>query len=118
MAKIRIPTPLRAYTDGEPTIEVAGETVGEALGNLVQQHPDLRMHLFQDDDLRSFVNIFIGDEDIRFMQGLDTEIASDDSLRIIPSIAGGNPPRSPQSIGGMSCGKSQGGRAWVLRARR
>ena len=97
MAKIRIPTPLRAYTDGESNIEVAGETVAEALGDLVAQHPDLRAHLFQDDQLRNFVNIFIGDEDIRFLQGLETEINSDDSLRIIPSIAGGNPP---QSVGG------------------
>ena len=102
MATIRIPTPLRAYTDGAPDIDVTGETVGEALSNLVDRHPDLRAHLFQDDELRSFVNIFIGDEDIRFMQGLDTEIDGEDSLRIIPSIAGGNPPRSPQCIGGMS----------------
>ncbi len=100
MAKIRIPTPLRAFTDGEASIEVAGGTVGEALSNLVEQHPDLRAHLFNDSELRSFVNIFLDDEDIRFMQGLDTEIAGDDSLRIIPSIAGGYPPRSPQSIGG------------------
>lgn len=101
MAKIRIPTPLRAYTDGASDINVSGGTVGEALGNLVDQHPDLRAHLFQDDELRSFVNIFIGDEDIRFMQGLDTEVDVEDSLRIIPSIAGGNPRRSPQCIGGM-----------------
>ena len=100
MAKIRIPTPLRAYTEGASDIEVAGGTVGEALGNLVEQHPDLRVHLFQDDELRSFVNIFIGDEDIRFMQGLDTEIDAADSLRIIPSIAGGNPPCSPQCFRG------------------
>ncbi len=89
MAKIRIPTPLRAFTDGASDINVAGGTVGEALSNLVDQHPDLRTHLFNDDELRSFVNIFLGDEDIRFMQGLDTEIDADDSLRIIPSIAGG-----------------------------
>ena len=89
MAKIRIPTPLRAYTHGASDIDVSGETVGEALSNLVDRHPDLRVHLFQDDELRSFVNIFIGDEDIRFMQGLDTEIDAEDSLRIIPSIAGG-----------------------------
>ncbi len=89
MAKIRIPTPLRAYTDGASDIEVAGGTVGEALNNLVEQHPDLRAHLFNDDELRSFVNIFIDDEDIRFLGGLDTEINNDDSLRIIPSIAGG-----------------------------
>ena len=94
MAIIRIPTPLRAFTDGASNIDVAGNTVGEALANLVDQHPELRTHLFNDDELRSFVNIFLGDEDIRFMQGLDTEIAADDSLRIIPSIAGGttNPP--------------------------
>lgn len=101
MAKIRIPTPLRAYTDGASDINVSGGTVGEALSNLVDQHPDLRAHLFQDDELRSFVNIFIGDEDIRFMQGLDTELNAEDSLRIIPSIAGGNPPQSPQCIGRM-----------------
>ncbi len=89
MAKIRIPTPLRAFTDGAADIDVAGATVGEALANLVNQHPELRAHLFNDDELRSFVNIFIGDEDIRFLQGLDTEIEANESLRIIPSIAGG-----------------------------
>ena len=89
MAQIRIPTPLRMYTADMATIEVEGGTVGEALASLVAQHPDLRTHLFNDDKLRSFVNIFIDDEDIRFLQGLDTEIAADDSLRIIPSIAGG-----------------------------
>lgn len=89
MASIRIPTPLRAYTGGASNIDVSGGTVGEALMNLVEAHPDLRVHLFNDDELRSFVNIFIDDEDIRFMQGLDTEIAASDSLRIIPSIAGG-----------------------------
>ena len=89
MAKIRIPTPLRAFTDGAADIDVAGGTVGEALANLVDQHPELRAHLFNEDELRSFVNVFIGDEDIRFLQGLDTEIEADESLRIIPSIAGG-----------------------------
>ena len=91
MAKIRIPTPLRAYTAGLSNIEVVGGTVGEALASLVDQHPDLRAHLFNEEELRSFVNIFIDDEDIRFLQGLDTEISADDSLRIIPSIAGGLP---------------------------
>lgn len=89
MAKIRIPTPLRAFTEGASSIDVAGDTVGAALASLVEQHPELRAHLFNDDELRSFVNVFIGEEDIRFLQGLETEIAADDSLRIIPSIAGG-----------------------------
>ncbi len=89
MAKIRIPTPLRAFTGGAADIDVAGATVGAALSSLVEQHPELRDHLFEKDELRSFVNVFIGDEDIRFLQGLDTEIAAGESLRIIPSIAGG-----------------------------
>ena len=89
MAIIRIPTPLRAFTGGAADIDVAGGTVGEALNNLVDQHPNLRAHLFNEDELRSFVNIFIGDEDIRFLQGLDTEIEATEKLRIIPSIAGG-----------------------------
>lgn len=89
MAKIRIPTPLRAFTEGAADIDVAGGTVGEALSNLVEQYPELRAHLFNEDELRSFVNIFIGDEDIRFLQGLDTEIEATENLRIIPSIAGG-----------------------------
>ena len=63
--------------------------MGDVLNNLVAQHPDLKPHLFNDSELRSFVNIFIDDEDIRFMQGLETEIESGDKLRIIPSIAGG-----------------------------
>ena len=89
MANIRIPTPLRAYTDGESSVDVQGETVGQALDDLVRRHPDLRAHLFNDAELRSFVNIFLDDEDIRFLGGLETEIDAGDSLRIIPSIAGG-----------------------------
>ena len=90
MANIRIPTPLRAYTDGASSVDVQGETVGQALDDLVGRYPDLRAHLFNDDELRSFVNIFLDDEDIRFLGGLDTEIEAEDSLRIIPSIAGGS----------------------------
>ena len=89
MASIKIPTPLRAYTEGEAQITVTGETIGSALEDLVGQYPDLKQHLFNGDELRNFVNIFLGDEDVRFLDGLETEIDPDDSLRIIPSIAGG-----------------------------
>lgn len=89
MSSIKVPTPLRAYTAGEATIQVVGGTVGEALNSLVEQHPDLKPHLFDNDKLRSFVNIFLGDEDVRFLDGLETQIDSGDNLRIIPSIAGG-----------------------------
>lgn len=89
MASIKIPTPLRAYTNNEAQISVSGETIGAALSDLVSQHPDLEQHIFENGKLRSFVNIFMGDEDIRFLDGLETEIESDTHLRIIPSIAGG-----------------------------
>lgn len=89
MASIKIPTPLRAYTGGESKIDVPGGTIAEALDNLVQQYPDLKTHLFNGDELRNFVNIFLGSEDVRFLDGLETEITPEDDLRIIPSIAGG-----------------------------
>lgn len=89
MASIKIPTPLRLYTGNQAQIEVTGATVNEALADLINQYPDLKPHLFQDDKLRNFVNIFLGDEDIRFLDGVNTEIAADANLRIIPSIAGG-----------------------------
>jgi molybdopterin converting factor small subunit len=89
MASIKIPTPLRAYTDNEATVTADGTTVGELLHNLVQRYPDLETHLFSGGKLRNFVNVFLGDEDIRFLDGVDTEIEPDADLRIIPSIAGG-----------------------------
>ena len=89
MANIKIPSPLRVYTDNEALISIDGATVGELLQNLVQQYPDLEQHLFNEGKLRSFVNVFLGDEDIRFLDGVDTEVDADEDLRIIPSIAGG-----------------------------
>ncbi|HLA43463.1 MAG TPA: MoaD/ThiS family protein [Aggregatilineales bacterium] len=89
MAKIKIPTPLRAYTAGNAVIEVSGNSVGAILQDLTAQHPELRQHIFDGDQLRSFVNIYIGPEDTRFRDGLETPVEENDELRIIPSIAGG-----------------------------
>jgi len=89
MPNIKIPTPLRIYTGSQPQVAVAGATIGEALDDLTGQYPELRPHLYNGDSLRSFVNVFVGDEDIRFLSGLDTDIAETDAIRIIPSIAGG-----------------------------
>lgn len=89
MATIKIPTPLRVYTGSQAQVTVSGDTVGKALADLVSQYPELRQHLFNGDELRNFVNIFLGEDDVRFLDGLDTEIGPDASLRIIPSIAGG-----------------------------
>ncbi|GAB4576128.1 MAG: MoaD/ThiS family protein [Anaerolineae bacterium] len=89
MASIKIPTPLRQYTGGNAEISVEGATVGEALQSLLAQYPDIKPHLFDGDELRSFVNLFVGDEDVRFLQGLETPLDADARLRIIPAIAGG-----------------------------
>ena len=89
MTTIRIPTPLRPYTGGSSSIKVNGGTVGAALSHLTEQHPDLRPHLFEGDELRSFVNVFLNQEDVRYLDGAATEVADSDTLMIIPSIAGG-----------------------------
>lgn len=89
MASIKIPSPLRAYTNNQATVNVTGGTIGAALNDLTSKHPELRQHLYEGDQLRNFVNVFLDDEDVRFLDGLETEIDEDASLRIIPSIAGG-----------------------------
>ena len=90
MPKVRIPTPLRQYTNNSAEVEVGGATAGDALDNLTEEYPDLRQHLYTGDgQLRQFVNVYKGDEDIRYLDGQDTEVTDDDELSIIPSIAGG-----------------------------
>ncbi|MCP4362465.1 MAG: MoaD/ThiS family protein [Chloroflexi bacterium] len=89
MTTIRIPTPLRPYTGNNAQVSVSGGTVRAALSNLTEQHPDLRQHLFEDDELRSFVNIYLNQEDVRYLDGAETEVSENDTLMIIPSIAGG-----------------------------
>ncbi len=89
MALVKIPTPLRQYAGNQAEVSVSGSTVGEALEDLAAQYPDLRPHLYEGDSLRNFVNVFLGEEDIRFLQELDTPIDADARLRIVPAIAGG-----------------------------
>ena len=90
MSVLRIPTPLRPYADGAAEIEVNAETVGVALEQLTEQYPSLRKHLFTEEgDLRSYVNLFVNDEDIRHLNGVETMVRPEDRLMIIPSIAGG-----------------------------
>lgn len=91
MATIKIPTPLRTYTGGNSEVTVSGDSVGAALDNLLAQYPDLRAQLYNGEALRNFVNIFVGEEDIRYRDGLDTPLEPNEQLRIIPSIAGGRP---------------------------
>jgi adenylyltransferase/sulfurtransferase len=88
--KVHIPTPLRQYAGKRAAVDVNGGTVEDALANLVSQHHELRRHLFTDDGkLRSFVNVYVNDEDIRYLQKERTPVKEDDTLSIVPSIAGG-----------------------------
>ncbi len=89
MTTIRIPTPLRPYTGGNSAVAVSGATVGEALADLTRLHPQLQPHLYDGDELRSFVNVYLNKEDVRGLQGAATAVAEADTLMIIPSIAGG-----------------------------
>ena len=90
MPKIQIPTPLRQYAGKQPAVEVKGSTVGEALSGLVSQHPDLRRHLYTEEGkLRAFVNVYLNDEDIRFLKNLETPVKEGDEISIVPAIAGG-----------------------------
>jgi sulfur-carrier protein adenylyltransferase/sulfurtransferase len=92
MAKILIPTPLRPYTDKQDAVDAKGATVGELLADLTERHSGLKAHLYNDQGkLRSFVNIYVNDEDIRYLQHEKTPVQSGDTISIIPSVAGGAP---------------------------
>ncbi len=88
--KVFIPTPLRPYTDKKDTIEVGGTTVSEVLSNLTSKYGEIKKHLYgENGDLRSYVNIYVNDEDIRYLAKDKTPVKESDTVSIIPSIAGG-----------------------------
>jgi len=88
--KVIIPTPLRPYAGKRDAVEYDAKTVGEALASLTTQFSELRKHLYADDGrLRSFVNVYVNDEDIRYLQKEATPIREGDTISIVPSIAGG-----------------------------
>ena len=88
--KILIPTPLRQYAEKSSAVEVNASTVGEALSSLTSAHPELRRHLYNEEGrLRAFVNLYLNDEDIRYLQKESTPVKESDTLSIVPSIAGG-----------------------------
>jgi molybdopterin converting factor small subunit len=88
--KVIIPTPLRPYTGKKESVELQAATVGEALASLTTLFGDLKKHLYSDDGrLRSFVNVYVNDEDIRYLRGDQTPLREGDILSIVPSIAGG-----------------------------
>jgi MoaD family protein len=86
---VKIPTQLRVATDGDAAAEVDGETVREALDALYERYSELRERITQDGGLRRFVNVYVGGEDIRFLDGLDTPVSDGDEITILPAVAGG-----------------------------
>src|SRR5258706_2858474 len=93
--KVLIPTPLRPFTDKQEAVEVGGGTIGEALAQLTAKYEGLKKHLYTEEGkLRSFVNIYLNDEDIRYLQREQTPIKTGDTISIIPSVAGGAPSAS------------------------
>ena len=90
MAVIRLPTPLRPYADGKTDVEVKGGTVSEALNSLFSVYPSLRPHLVNgSNELRPYVNLFLAEDNVNDLQGLETPIRESDRLMLLPSIAGG-----------------------------
>jgi adenylyltransferase/sulfurtransferase len=88
--RILIPTPLRPYTDKQEAVEVHGATIGELLADLTRKHSGLKAHLYNEQGkLRSFVNVYLNDEDIRYLQKEATPVSPGDTISIIPSVAGG-----------------------------
>jgi len=90
MAIVRIPTPLRKYTEGQDEVNIAGMTVAEVIANLEKKHPGIKARIYDDSGaVRKFVNLFVGEEDIRHLDNLATNVKDSDEISIIPAIAGG-----------------------------
>ena len=90
MPIIKIPSQLRNYADNQATVNVKGSNVQEAINDLISQHNGLKDRLMDENEkVRRFVNIFLGDEDIRFLDNMDTQLEESSELSIIPAIAGG-----------------------------
>ena len=89
MITVRIPTPLRSLTGGEEAVQVTGDTLRDVIASLEGKHPGIKERLLDDKGVRRFVNIYVGDEDVRFLDGLETKLKSGDEISIVPAIAGG-----------------------------
>src|ERR1700739_131195 len=92
---VKIPTQLRSATEGEATASVDGATVGEVLDSLYERYGELRSRIAEDGGLRRFVNVYVDGEDIRFLDGLDTEVKDGDEVTILPAVAGGSADADP-----------------------
>ncbi|RYP84111.1 MoaD/ThiS family protein [Nocardioides guangzhouensis] len=93
--EVRIPTILRTYTDGQKAVDAAGDTLAGLIDDLESNHPGLKDRLIEGEDLRRFVNVYINDEDVRFIGGLEAPLADGDQVVVLPAVAGGARDRMP-----------------------
>ncbi|KQX52733.1 MULTISPECIES: MoaD/ThiS family protein [unclassified Streptomyces] len=87
--EVRIPTILRTYTDGAKAVEGSGETLAKLFTDLETRHPGIEARIVDDGKLRRFVNVYLNDEDVRFLDGIDTQLTDGDNVTILPAVAGG-----------------------------
>ena len=88
--KIIIPTALRQYAENRDSVKLSGQNIGELLDNLMQKFPDIKKHLSTEDGkIRTFVNVYVNDDDIRYLENSETQLKEGDVISIIPSVAGG-----------------------------
>ncbi len=88
--KIIIPIPLRQYAENRDSVKLSGQNIGELLNNLMQKFPNMKKHLFSEDgQIRNFVNVYVNDDDIRYLENSATQLKEGDVISIIPSVAGG-----------------------------
>ena len=87
--RVNIPTPMRQYTDNQAVVEAAGATVKDLLDNLGKKYPGIVSRLFENGQVRRFVNVYLNDEDIRYLDSLQTAVKDGDEVSIIPAVAGG-----------------------------
>ncbi|MGX1855118.1 MoaD/ThiS family protein [Streptomyces sp. NBC_01456] len=88
--EVRIPTILRTYTDGQKAVEGSGETLADLFTDLESRHTGIRERLVEGEQLRRFVNVYLNDEDVRFLEGISTKLADGDNVTILPAVAGGS----------------------------
>ncbi|WP_282695572.1 MoaD/ThiS family protein [Streptomyces sp. CC208A] len=87
--EVRIPTILRTYTDGAKAVEGSGDTLAELFADLETRHTGIEARIVDEGKLRRFVNVYLNDEDVRFLDGIDTKLADGDNVTILPAVAGG-----------------------------
>jgi sulfur-carrier protein len=88
--EVRIPTILRSYTGGQKAVSGAGDTLAELFTDLESHHPGIQERLIEDGKLRRFVNVYLNDEDVRFLDGISTKLSDGDNVTILPAVAGGS----------------------------